>query len=136
MIARHEDNLIFERRVYVAETTICRLFHCKNECNVVESLYIAYTSLGLWQKNCVDNINVARCHYYPVLSAVLGRETQVPEWDVRVDGQTGIKQILPDSYTQSGRNACCLPALLMAWNVLVLLSWLLMLASAFSGLSA
>mgnify|MGYP000638907179 CR=1 FL=1 len=28
-------------------------------------------------------------------------EGRLPEWDVRVDGQTGIKQILLDSYTQS-----------------------------------
>ena len=47
MIARHDDNLLFERRVYVAETTKGRLFHYKNECNVVESLYIAHISLGL-----------------------------------------------------------------------------------------
>ena len=73
MIAGHDDNLLFERRVYVAEMTKCRLFHYENECNVVESLYIAYTiSLGLWQKNCVDDINVARCRYYPVLSGVVG----------------------------------------------------------------
>ena len=38
-IARHDANLLFERRVYVTETTKCRLFHYKNECNVVERLY-------------------------------------------------------------------------------------------------
>ena len=27
-------------------------------------------------------------------------EGRLPEWEVRVDGQTGIKQILLDSYTQ------------------------------------
>ena len=48
MIAGHEDNLLLERSVYVAETTKGSLFHYENECNVVESLYIAYTiSLGL-----------------------------------------------------------------------------------------
>jgi hypothetical protein len=33
---------------------------------------------------------------------VVGRVTQVPEWDVRVDVQMAIGQNMSDSYTQSG----------------------------------